>query len=116
MSEIDSKQMSDEGGPPATGEEPNQPEADPWDRFIVPMLWFMGTYVVVGQIAKKWLPEYLALGIAFFVGVLMVFSFGGRRFRRYGLRKSTALALLSSAIVSLLALAWAALSSALFRR
>ncbi len=116
MSEIDSKQTNDEGGPPAIGEQPRQPEADSWERFIVPMLWFMATYVVVGQIAKKWLPEYLALGIGFFVAVLMVFRFGGPRFRRYGLRKSAALALLSSAIVSLLALSWYALASALFRR
>ena len=116
MSEIDSKQTNDEGGRPPTGEEPGKPDADSWDRTILPMLWFMATYVVVGEIAKTWLPEYLAVGIAFLVAVPMVFSFGGPRFRRYGLRKSTALALLSSAIVFLLALAWAALSSALFRR
>ncbi len=83
---------------------------------MVPILWFMTTFVVVSQIGKKWLPEYLALGIGSFVAVLVVFRLGGPRFRRYGLGKSTGIALIWWAIISSLALAWDALSSALFRR
>src|SRR6185369_8549575 len=63
------------------------PQPDDWDLKVVPMLWFVGTLVMMQGILESWLPSHLSNGVAFFIAGLVLFRFRGPRWARYGFGK-----------------------------
>jgi hypothetical protein len=106
MSEADSTQQPDRTSSVA---EPAPPQPDDWDLRVVPMLWFVGTLVVMQGILEAWLPSHLSNGIAFFIAGLVLFRFRGPRWARYGFGKWAAFFLVVSAGAALLHLLLSAL-------
>lgn len=108
MSDADSTPQPD---PISSVAEFGPPQHDDWDLRVVPMLWFVGTLVVMQGILERWLPSSLSQGIAFFIAGLVLFRFRGPRWIRYSFGKWFAFFLLVSAGASLLHLLLSALPS-----
>ncbi|HXI93105.1 MAG TPA: hypothetical protein VNO24_24120 [Blastocatellia bacterium] len=118
MSQAESKEPSQLGDHPAYGEAPRLPEADSWERRILPMLWFTIPYGLLLGIFRTWLPWfawYQAVGISCFAAGLVAFRARYPRLRRYGFGKYLIYYLVVSAGFSILTFAMEALVSA-FRR
>lgn len=105
MTELESKQGN---------EASRKPEFDSWDRKTVPMLWFIGTYVVVQWFVERWVPAYLASGIGLFAGLIVIFRFRDRWPRLPEFRKWLIFSLLVTIAVSVGPLVLSALWSLLF--
>ena len=114
MTELESKQGNKESGRLTEGEESRKPEFDSWDRETVPMLWFVGTYVVVQWFVERWVAAYLASGIGLFVGLMVVFRFRDRWARLPEFTKWLVFSLLVTVVVSVVHLGLSALWSLLF--
>jgi len=115
VSEPEAKEPSRLGDHPAYGEAPGRPEADSWDRSILPMLWFIIPFNLVVSILKKWLPWYQAMGIGCFVAGLVAFRVRGLGLRHYGFGRYLLSPCLCRQAFLMLAFALDALVSGLFR-
>src|SRR5437762_1976462 len=105
MPEAEFKEPSQLGDHPAYGEAPRRPEADSWERSILPMLWFIIPFNVLVTILREWLPWHFAMGIGCFVAGLVAFRARGLRLRHYSFGKYLIYYLFVSAGCSTLAFA-----------
>ncbi|HXI90552.1 MAG TPA: hypothetical protein VNO24_11110, partial [Blastocatellia bacterium] len=102
MTEVESKEPSQLGDHPAYGEAPRLPEADSWERRILPMLKSIIPFNVLLPILKEWLPFHFAVGVSCFVAGLVAFRARYPRLRRYGFGKYLIYYLVVSAGFSIL--------------
>jgi hypothetical protein len=105
VSELESKEASQVKDYPAYGEPPQRPDPNSWERNIVATLSFVIPYTLTAQIAREWLPFYLAVGIGCIVGGLASFRFRQGRLSRYGFGKWVGFYLLVATGLSLVCLA-----------